>query len=123
MILLPPGSKRTDTLFPYTTLFRSWLNENPCYSAHEYAVINSIFVRGNQSPKQLSDSCDLLISPVRTALKKLIIRGLVVKPTNPRSEEHTSELQSLMRNSYADFFLKKQKIEQSNQTQYINQQK
>src|SRR3546814_20375663 len=44
--------------------------------------INSIFVRGNQSPKQLYDSCDLLISPVRTALKKLIIRGLVVKPTN-----------------------------------------
>src|SRR3546814_1373255 len=127
MILLPPGSKRTDTLFPYTTLFRSWLNENPCYSAHEYAVINSIFVRGNQSPKQLSDSCDLLISPVRTALKKLIIRGLVVKPTNPmigyslttaghsialdrrrqlRSEEHTSELQSLMRISYAVFCLK-----------------
>src|SRR3546814_12834492 len=61
----------------------AWLNEHPCYSAHEYAVINSIFVRGNQSPKQLSDSCDLLISPVRTALKKLIIRGLVVKPTNP----------------------------------------
>src|SRR3546814_17895800 len=83
MILLPPGSKRTDTLFPYTTLFRAWLNENPCYSAHEYAVINSIFVRGNTSPKQLSDSCDLLISPVRTALKKLIIRVLVVKPTKP----------------------------------------
>src|SRR3546814_15526648 len=40
----------------------AWLNEHPCYSAHEYAVINSIFVRGNQSPKQLSDSCDLLIS-------------------------------------------------------------
>ena len=61
----------------------AWLIENPSYASEEFAVINSIFARGNQSPKQLADSCGMSISPVRTALKKLMLRGLVLKPGNP----------------------------------------
>src|SRR3546814_8859983 len=71
MIRRPPRSTRTDTLFPYTTLFRSW-------------------PRGPPPPPRRSNST----SSRRTK----------------RSEEHTSELQSLMRISYAVFCLKKKKI-------------
>src|SRR3546814_1347526 len=77
MIRRPPSSTRTDTLFPYTTLFRSG-------SLHR---IRSLLVRwlyGDQGREQGSS------------------RG-----SNRRSEEHTSELQTLMRISYAVFCLKK----------------
>src|SRR3546814_6397397 len=71
MIRRPPRSTRTDTLFPYTTLFRS------CTSASG-------------------------IGPVR-------IQRRGARSVRERSEEHTSELQSLMRISYAVFCLKKKK--------------
>src|SRR3546814_12652019 len=75
MIRRPPRSTRTDTLFPYTTLFRSHgADLRPEPRAHDL---------GPREP--------LLGQPVR-------------------SEEHTSELQSLMRISYAVFCLKKKKI-------------
>src|SRR3546814_8608280 len=79
MIRRPPRSTRTDTLFPDTTLFRS-------------------FWRANTALNVASDSTSV---PVGT-------RG---RPDGPdrRSEEHTSELQSLMRISYAVFCLKKKK--------------
>src|SRR3546814_4788027 len=79
MIRLPPRSTRTDTLFPYTTLFRS----------------------PRHPPVRLG------ISPANAAH-----RGIDASffPTHGmRSEEHTSELQSLMRISYAVFCLKKKK--------------
>src|SRR3546814_10300440 len=77
MIRRPPRSTRTDTLFPYTTLFRS--------------------IPGN--------SCDQGEKVMR-ATKNLA--ELSISPQNrTRSEEHTSELQSLMRISYAVFCLKK----------------
>src|SRR3546814_2147833 len=81
MIRRPPRSTRTDTLFPYTTLFRSRSGE-PCNS------------RTGQS------RC-LRVRPPP-------IRGRQAIPGRAiRSEEHTSELQSLMRLSYAVFCLKK----------------
>src|SRR3546814_1475520 len=80
MIRRPPRSTRTDTLFPYTTLFRS-------SSA------------GSRRP-----SCS-------TRWRRLAARSCAAATRTPRrrSEEHTSELQSLMRISYAVFCLKKKK--------------
>src|SRR3546814_7982977 len=86
MIRRPPRSTRTDTLFPYTTLFRSLL-----------------------CPPDWPTAC--------TALRRLrtywTVAGMCWRAMPPccifRSEEHTSELQSLMRISYAVFCLKKKK--------------
>src|SRR3546814_3139851 len=74
MIRRPPRSTRTDTLFPYTTLFRS--------------IAGGRLLRG---------------------ARRLSTRSSGVHRPDRRSEEHTSELQSLMRISYAVFCLKKKK--------------
>src|SRR3546814_1512910 len=89
MIRRPPRSTRTDTLFPYTTLFRS----------HK-AGVTALFV-ARLRPDQASAT--LKLWRVRRGKVGKSIRG------SPRSEEHTSELQSLMRISYAVFCLKKKK--------------
>src|SRR3546814_5431626 len=102
MIRRPPRSTRTDTLFPYTTLFRS----SPPF-VYGIVLISHIW---HVNPAPYTD-CIFFVSLVRYALfmsnlppsraaDKIIIR---------RSEEHTSELQSLMRISYAVFCLKKKK--------------
>src|SRR3546814_6749466 len=88
MIRRPPRSTRTDTLFPYTTLFRSaWTYSDPDFHAAE---IERIFRPSWQIVCHDSDIPN-------------------VGDWHSRSEEHTSELQSLMRISYAVFCLKKQK--------------
>src|SRR3546814_9326444 len=74
MIRRPPRSTRTDTLFPYTTLFRSTVSTLRSF-------VRFLIARGECPPDRLA----------------------------ARSEEHTSELQSLMRISYAVFCLKKKK--------------
>src|SRR3546814_9455983 len=95
MIRRPPRSTRTDTLFPYTTLFRSL----------------------EQSQRQNPLSVELLVSSAKRYLAKpeyrIQLDELFAQETDRllRSEEHTSELQSLMRISYAVFCLKKQKIQ------------
>src|SRR3546814_4888552 len=83
MIRRPPKSTRTDTLFPYTTLFRSI-----CARAASSLIENSTV-----PSSRISFSAAPRIRLRRSSLFK--------------SEEHTSELQSLMRNSYAVFCLKK----------------
>src|SRR3546814_9947685 len=91
MIRRPPRSTRTDTLFPYTTLFRS--EEGAAAQAcHRQA-------RGQ-------DDSGGLIVPSLLAAEAAPAKARIVL-INPRSEEHTSELQSLMRISYAVFCLKK----------------
>src|SRR3546814_19966019 len=90
MIRRPPRSTRTDTLFPYTTLFRS---SNAIVYAKDQRTIG---IGAGQM------SC---VVSAKIAGLKAEEAGLVV----PRSEEHTSELQSLMRISYAVFCLKKKK--------------
>src|SRR3546814_13221319 len=90
MVRLPPRSTRTDTLFPYTTLFRS----SHCRSRVSHARESSARAR-SRSPRGHARPCYKAASPRRTA-------GLM----GARSEEHTSELQSLMRISYAVFCLK-----------------
>src|SRR3546814_3966337 len=109
MIRRPPRSTRTDTLFPYTTLFRSaggcrWPAVGRCPGRAAAADRTRPLRRARQAPG--SDG------PRRPA---------AAEP--PRSEEHTSELQSLMRISYAVFCLKKKKITQHQNSRadtYIN---
>src|SRR3546814_8070466 len=90
MIRRPPRSTRTDTLFPYTTLFRS-----TCRRVCDSRTIDSIPARCRRWESS---------SPAGPA---------PTMPTWVRSEEHTSELQSLMRISYAVFCLKKKKHQQT----------
>src|SRR3546814_9108304 len=99
MIRPPPRSTRTDTLFPYTTLFRS--NDDRSIGA----------VRSDPGPCRRREFPRLLHSPSRR--QALVAKGGGHQRCHDRSralgrsEEHTSELQSLMRISYAVFCLKK----------------
>src|SRR3546814_5066454 len=90
MIRRPPRSTRTDTLFPYTTLFRS-PGAHRCGAAHRGGAAARVSVASLQQRFG-----DLRPFRLQTALAV-------------RSEEHTSEPQSLMRISYAVFCLKKKK--------------
>src|SRR3546814_5611572 len=96
MIRRPPRSTRTDTLFPYTTLFRS--ASPPC----RRATLAGRTIGKIRHPQ--------LIGTV----------GLELAIDMVRSEEHTSELQSLMRISYAVFCLKKKTKTTYNHTNHRN---
>src|SRR3546814_2388946 len=95
MIRRPPRSTRTDTLFPYTTL---------CRSRGRPANRHRPSWRNSQRSSWLLLGVKLVV-----AIAPAFTIGLV-RPSGPRSEEHTSELQSLMRISYAVFCLKKKNI-------------
>src|SRR3546814_2828391 len=105
MIRRPPRSTRTDTLFPYTTLFRS----HPVHIDHGIEP-GQVQDRGSDvdvrnDPVVRACVCD----PGRPSDEGRHLHGLNVGD-GLRSEEHTSELQSLMRNSYAVFCLKKKNL-------------
>src|SRR3546814_4436417 len=99
MIRRPPRSTRTDTLFPYTTLFR----------AHVFAVDEQL--AGDQPHREaacaleerVGDQLGAVLVQLDTAFRDDLDQRA------GRSEEHTSELQSLMRISYAAFCLKKKR--------------
>src|SRR3546814_8147966 len=95
MIRRPPRSTRTDTLFPYTTLFRSRYTAYPQRRFGHAGLRRKARcgVRGGAAGQRRAGE----------------FRGLLAARPD-RSEEHTSELQSLMRISYAVFCLKKKKI-------------
>src|SRR3546814_9079790 len=97
MTPLPPRSTRTDTLFPYTTLFRStWIN--PLRWGID--LVRRVYLEGAGFTDIWFDFLPLLaMMAVTLPLAAWLFRN--------RSEEHTSELQSLMRISYAVFCLKK----------------
>src|SRR3546814_5314514 len=97
MIRRPPRSTRTDTLFPYTTLFRS-----PRSAEHHAARAGCLPDRTGRA------SCCPPPSHARPG-KRGSSRPADCHRQSNRSEEHTSELQSLMRISYAVFCLKKKK--------------
>src|SRR3546814_6618474 len=108
----PPRSTRTDTLFPYTTLFRShrqvkYLN-NVIEADHGKLKILIKPVRGFKSIP--TAYATIKGFEVMRALRKGQARPWCLQPgASLRSEEHTSEVQSLMRISYAVFCLKKKK--------------
>src|SRR3546814_4424272 len=96
MIRRPPRSTRTDTLFPYTTLFRS-------------AIASSLKFQWRDMPRLTPTvKIDFHSKP-----KRAVHRSVPAYPGGGRSEEHTSELQSLMRTSYAVF------CSQKKETSYI----
>src|SRR3546814_1217528 len=105
MIRLTPRSTRTDTLFPYTTLFRS-SHSNLKYGAR---LINSYL--GNNATVSCCEVLNSLIYPGHEQHhnNSFLCASRIEGQSNmaARSEEHTSELQSLMRISYAVFCLKK----------------
>src|SRR3546814_5232406 len=96
MIRRPPRSTRTDTLFPSTTLFQSGEGD---HQRHQVAVLGDRL--GDQPPQRVGR-----LAGSRQVGNDAIIPG---RPFRWRSEEHTSELQSLMRNSYDVFCLKQKK--------------
>src|SRR3546814_15660575 len=89
MIRRPPRSTRTDTLFPYTTLFRS-MAPIFCFVTWPWRQMIGNSQRGSAFFVRPTSSLNQTLPP-------------------ERSEEHTSELQSLMRNAYAVFCLSQQK--------------
>src|SRR3546814_6995847 len=107
MIRRPPRSTRTDTLFPYTTLFRSSDDATPgmCRAADRTACAGSDVRLPTRSLHGVIHW--LQLQARRVAICSRWQRRL--RRAAGRSEEHTSELQSLMRISYAVFCLKKKK--------------
>src|SRR3546814_6073026 len=107
MIRLPPRSTRTDTLCPYTTLFRS--NQVP--DGARPRRCRSPGVAGPGRYREAAFAARALNAGSSVQGRTFAVSPL---PDRRRSEEHTSELQSLMRISYAVFCLKKQKYIQLN---------
>src|SRR3546814_2797476 len=131
MIRRPPRSKRTDTLFPYTTLFRSQINARAeRYSQAQALLREYINVQtqrrqsiNDKATNAAADASDARLLLVQIAEQQgrnddaiaeldliddpsLRFQAQVPKAVlqaRQRSEEHTSELQSLIRSSYADF--------------------
>src|SRR3546814_6497983 len=124
MIRLPPISTRTDTLFPYTTLFRSFPDtlKQDAHSENDW--------RPSISSRSLNADALPMIASMES-LRRLprSASGLAIcvrMHGDTRSEEHTSELQSLMRISSAVFCLKKKTVKknltsQKNATHIKNQ--
>src|SRR3546814_10241601 len=121
MIRRPPRSTRTDTLFPYTTLFRS-----PAEGAHR-------LVAGERRERRIEHAARPELLERHLTEARAGVDPERARPGQPegraheahrRSEEHTSELQSLMRISYAVFCLKKKKKDrQKKQTTTITHMK
>src|SRR3546814_9887886 len=128
MLQRPPISTRTDTRFPSTTLFRSSVGYHPpswlrqCY--HPWTRASLCMPHSQNPPEFLVDAparpAPLTFAfahgagaPMDTPFMSFFATGLAAHGWRvvrfERSEEHTSELQSLMRNSYAGFCLTKKK--------------
>src|SRR3546814_2298242 len=101
MIRRPPRSTRTDTLFPYTTLFRSEVVADAADRRNEQHGAGQLL---GDDHRIVARGARHVLPPVRC--RRLGGAGDVLLE---RSEEHTSELQSLMRISYAVFCLTKKK--------------
>src|SRR3546814_4677144 len=117
MIRRPPRSTRTDTLFPYTTLFRSLDVEVVGGLVEDEQVVTAEQQRGQgaAAPLTAGEPDD---GPVERDAGEQLLDDLA----GDRSEEHTSELQSLMRISYAVFCLKKKKTKTTTRNTYHNNQ-
>src|SRR3546814_10364672 len=100
MIRRPPRSTRIATLFPYTTLFRS---------RHRAATMEAVIGHAHVSHGQDRARIELRDRRAQALAHGERARDIARAPRVLRSEEHTSELQSLMRISYAVFCLKNKK--------------
>src|SRR3546814_6486634 len=114
MIRRPPRSTRTDPLFPYTTLFRS-----PKMRQRTRPLPQRVRRHLHQrSTPTAARSWSRLASPCCAKCRSAIASSS--RSVRWRSEEHTSELQSLMRISYAVFCLKKKNTDHHNTTTTMN---
>src|SRR3546814_4815513 len=111
MIRRPPRSTRTDTLFPYTTLFRSFQFRVKDMDEHEAARL--------AAPLQAICAARDVAFIVNDSIS--LTKRIGADGVHLRSEEHTSELQSLMRISYAVFCLKKKITYNKTITKPLNQ--
>src|SRR3546814_4240386 len=131
MIRRPPRSTRTDTLYPYTTLFRSCLLDRVIVAGGciinadkiersvigvrsrigKGTVIRNTYMMGSDHYQNLDDivAAQKANRPLVGVGERCYIDNCIIDKSACRSEEHTSELQSLMRISYAVFCLKKKK--------------
>src|SRR3546814_4986515 len=117
MIRPPPRSTRTDTLFPYTTLFRSHMG-GPTTSPSLQLLPESLrcanaFVQEHHRHHRPVQGAKFALAVTLSGSDGICGVAIVGRPVArhlDRSEEHTSELQSLMRISYAVFCLKKKNI-------------
>src|SRR3546814_7569443 len=108
MIRRPPRSTRTDTLFPYTTLFRSTLFSHRAQARHDMdRAVDREPALFPHEPERPHPADPQRLDPRLPAPRGGEREGADQRFAG-RSEEHTSELQSLMRISYAAFCLKKQ---------------
>src|SRR3546814_1252429 len=118
MVRRPPRSTRTDTLFPYTTRFRS----QPLARGKSFGpdLVSPVWVSTERNDPLMSEVARLRLGLSKPQRK---IGGVELAPEQyaryvylagapapARSEEHTSELQSIMRNSYAVFCLTKKQL-------------
>src|SRR3546814_3703514 len=104
MVRRPPRSTRTDTRFPYTTLFRSMQLQAPAKRLRRHVAVGLVADQGQGRQRKHHH-------PQRAHASRRADQG------GERSEEHTSELQSLMRISYAVFCLKKKRYHSRNPAQ------
>src|SRR3546814_5058370 len=123
MIRRPPISTRTDPLFPYTTLFRSAFDRlgdvaGLFHHRHVAAAAKQHFTR-LRHPHRVKVHRAGVDHPVVRAPRQ---QRRLADARGFRSEEHTSELQSLMRNSYAVFCLKKKTYKRTQTTQSSTRQ-
>src|SRR3546814_2518063 len=111
MIRRPPRSTRTDTLFPYTTLFRSCRDRSRQETKRRRARLPHATKSLDRrlSPRYRPRSSRKPPAAVDRTVRDYCARSSGSHASRRRSEEHTSELQSLMRISYAVFCLKKKK--------------
>src|SRR3546814_5845489 len=117
MIRRPPRSTRTDTLFPYTTLFRSQLHGDVHDHVDVAVVLDGVIGQRLEYMLRAAD-CGGRRTRCRSIRgSRALRRGLLGQGVG-RSEEHTSELQSLMRISYAVFCLKKKKQKTTKTARY-----
>src|SRR3546814_3306649 len=111
MIRRPPRSTRTDTLFPYTTLFRSGGRPMECRLLVQTGQAPTLQWHAGGGMGRIGENH---VSPTVASYSPR--KRSKTSIMSSRSEEHTSELQSLMRISYAVFCLKKKKITHINYT-------
>src|SRR3546814_9443326 len=116
MIRRPPRSTRTDTLFPYTTLFRS-----RCDQRAEVEHVDLVAQAEHEVDVVVDEQHGhaAVAHPPQAGGQPLAL-GAVEPGGGLRSEEHTSELQSLMRISYAVFFLKKNQYRLRMRATYVD---
>src|SRR3546814_5054406 len=124
MIRRPPRSTRTDTLFPYTTLFRSILEfselpRSPAGMSRQNSSASPRSVPTGRPHRSAAHPPLAAYAPRDASQRSALLRAACLPASNSvlvRSEEHTSELQSLMRISYAVFCLKKKNNQSHEQT-------